>query len=125
MKSKNSEAMPSDKFDKYREPLTLTEWALLVEDRKYARVGYLEIGDFRFSTVWIGLDHRFGKDGPPLIFESMAFYKGSDTHKGNTGTDIYQVRYSTLTGARFGHLAMLWKAGWTYLLRGKEGMKNL
>jgi hypothetical protein len=25
------------------------------------------------STVWVGIDHNFGDEGPPLIFETMVF----------------------------------------------------
>jgi hypothetical protein len=40
-----------------------------VDDR---RVAYTEIDDCRVSTVFLGIDHRFG-DGPPLLFETMSF----------------------------------------------------
>ncbi len=52
------------------EPDLLT-WARWFEtsDRQLAED---EIGDIRVSTVFLGLDHSFG-DGPPLLWESMAF----------------------------------------------------
>jgi hypothetical protein len=31
-----------------------------------------EVGDVRVSTVFLGLDHRFG-DGPPVLWETMVF----------------------------------------------------
>jgi hypothetical protein len=31
------------------------------------------IGDIRVSTVFLGLDHSFGDDGPPILFETMIF----------------------------------------------------
>lgn len=30
------------------------------------------------STVFLGLDHRFSGDGPPLLFETMVFTGGED-----------------------------------------------
>jgi hypothetical protein len=32
-----------------------------------------DVGDVRVSTVFLGLDHRFTGDGPPLLFETMIF----------------------------------------------------
>jgi len=47
------------------------------------------------STFWLGLDHRFGDKGDPLIFETMVF------------TDEFESvcckRYETLKEAREGH----------------------
>lgn len=38
------------------------------------RVGLTEVGGGRsISTVFLGLDHRFFGDGPPLLFETMMF----------------------------------------------------
>jgi len=50
------------------------------------------------STVWLGLDHRYGK-GPPLIFETMAFNRITDDHG-----DTWCERWSTLDDAQVGHL---------------------
>jgi len=51
-------------------------------------------GGIEVSTVFLGLDHRFGGDGPPLIFETMVF--GGEY-------DQYQDRYSTWEEAEKGH----------------------
>ena len=42
-------------------------------DEDYARIGLDEVDGVRVSTVWLGLDHRHGPFGPPLIFETMVF----------------------------------------------------
>jgi hypothetical protein len=34
------------------------------------------IGDYWVSTVFLGLDHQWEDDGPPLLFETMVFGKG-------------------------------------------------
>lgn len=52
----------------------------------------------RVSTVFLGLDHRYGGDGPPLIFESMVF--GGEL-------DQEMDRYSTWEEAERGHAAMI------------------
>lgn len=55
------------------EPDLLT-WARWFETAE-RHVGDTTIGSVRVSTVFMGLDHRFG-DGPPLLFETMIFSDG-------------------------------------------------
>lgn len=50
------------------------------------------------STVFLGLDHRFGQAGPPLLFETMVF---------GGLLDQEQHRYATIIEARAGHSAMV------------------
>ena len=57
------------------------------------RVGNDMIGDVQVSTVFLGLDHRFG-DGTPILFETMIF---GGEH------DEYQERYETWDEALEGH----------------------
>lgn len=79
------------------------EWARDFEtvDRKVGKTK-LPSGE-TVSTVWLGLNHQFG-DGPPLIFETMAFSAA--------GEEFAMERYSTLEEARAGHDAMVekWRA---------------
>ena len=60
-------------FDKDGSLLTMEEWGVRVSDPDYKRVALTEIGDSSVSTVWLGINYRFGGDGPPLIFETMPF----------------------------------------------------
>jgi len=53
------------------------------------------IDDKRISTVWLGLDHQWNENGPPLIYETMVF--NGDPH------EIYCKRYSTWQEAEKGH----------------------
>lgn len=75
------------------------EWAVKFGERSQQNKDEWLIGDdeidedTRVSTVWLGLDHRFG-EGPPLIFESMVF--GGEY-------DGYARRYSTFEAAKEGH----------------------
>lgn len=52
----------------------------------------------RVSTVFLGIDHRFLDDGPPLVFETMVFWEGN----GRT-LDNLQWRYSDWDSAAHGH----------------------
>lgn len=65
----------------------LMAWGRWLEtaDRHVART---EVGDFLVSTVFLGLNHRWG-DGPPLLFETMVFRNGGD------GADLWSDRCST------------------------------
>jgi hypothetical protein len=79
-------------FDWQGNPISREEWARLFEDERH--IAEDEIDDVRVSTVWIGLDHRFLDDGPPLIFETMIF---------GGSLDEYCWRYATEREAREGH----------------------
>ena len=69
-------------------------WAAAFEwsERDVRRTFYDEV---MISTVFLGLNHRFG-DGPPLVFETMIF--GGPANE-------YQMRYSTWDEAVEGHMA--------------------
>lgn len=79
-------------------PITIEEWIELfgkrVEDESFWKVGTDEINGVTISTVWLGLDHNFNSEGPPLIFETMIF---SGEYDGE------QRRYSTWEEAAKGH----------------------
>jgi hypothetical protein len=72
------------------------EWGRFFNDGDKRRVAQTDIagGDIFVSTVFIGIDHRFGEDGPPLLFETMIF---GGPH------DQYTDRYSTWDEAEIGH----------------------
>ena len=42
-------------------------------DRHTRRVARTEIGDAYISTVFLGLNHAYGDDEPPMLFETMVF----------------------------------------------------
>lgn len=64
------------------------------------RVAETQVGDVWISTVYLGLDHQWG-DGPPLIFETMAF--SAPKGKADFGDELYCDRYSTEEEAQAGH----------------------
>ena len=73
--------------------LNLLEWARWFETAN-RQVAQDRIGDILISTVFLGIDHSFYADGPPLLFETMVF--GGDF-------DQEQQRYSTWEEAEAGH----------------------
>lgn len=79
----------------------LLEWAgwLDSKDRRVAldKISFLDEDGERhvqISTVFLGLDHNFSNEGPPILFETMIFGGNSDG---------FQNRYSTWEEAEEGH----------------------
>lgn len=72
------------------------EWGRWFEtaDRSVAKDDAVDV---RVSTVFLGLDHRFG-DGPPVLYETMVFAEGR-----TSAWDDYQERYATAAEAALGH----------------------
>ena len=90
--------------------MAFMDWARSFEDMDDRRVAETTLPDGKdVSTVWLGLDHAFGR-GPPLIFESMVFASAT---QGSEALD--QDRYSTEAEAREGHEALVakWLGGGT------------
>jgi hypothetical protein len=94
----------------------ITEWDKkmryvngLMGDRDYKIIKQEDLPNgYWVSTVWLGLDHRFGDTtGLPVIFETMVF-----NHKwGRSMADHDMERYCTEEEARAGHARMVekWK----------------
>lgn len=74
----------------------LMEWPQDVESNNRI-VANTKIGDVTVSTVFLGVNHRFGP-GLPLLFETMIF---GGAH------DQFQERYSTWEEAESGHARAL------------------
>ena len=81
-----------------REP-DLLKWGTWFESAN-RQVAEDMIGDVHISTVFLGLDHSFGR-GPPLLFETMIF---GGAHDG------YQERCSTWEQAEAMHAEAVAKA---------------
>ena len=72
-------------------------WGRWMEDFDNRRVAYTDINvAISVSTVFLGINHRFGGRGPPLLFETMVFTNGD-------GGDMW--RYSSWDDAAAGHEA--------------------
>jgi hypothetical protein len=83
-------------FDRAGRAITKEEWADL-HTEEYKRVGLQQYeGGVSVSTVWLGLDHSFGR-GRPQIFETMIF--------GPEGYPYQEacMRYASEAAAIMGH----------------------
>lgn len=85
-------------YDRAGNLIDLDRLVALMEDVPYRVVGKeaVELDDGQVavvSTVWLGANHNYRDDGPPIIFETMVF--GLD--------DTYQWRYTTEDEAQAGH----------------------
>lgn len=81
-------------FETY--PCSIDEWAEML--KKSRTVSSDTIKGVTVSTVFLGLDHNYSGEGPPLIFETLVF-------GGTLDQEMY--RYSTVQQAREGHEKML------------------
>jgi len=89
-------------------PCDLMTWAEWMEMRK-CQIAVEHLGDAIVSTIFIGLDHRFLGDGPPILWETM-ICGGTDEKDG------WCKRYSSRADALAGHAAAVaWVMG-----EGKE-----
>jgi hypothetical protein len=102
-------------------PCDLMTWANWFEtaDRHVAEE---TVGPFWVSTVFLGLDHRFFGEGPPILFETMVF-----PVKATGDIDFLEEecqRYATWDDAEAGHKAIvkrLWlKVNETRLTEGEK-----
>jgi len=57
------------------------------------------IEPYRVSTVFLGLDHRFVGDGPPVLWETMIF----TSREASPSFGDYQERYASRESAVAGH----------------------
>lgn len=73
-------------------------WMAEARRRDLLQVAVAHLDEILVSTVFLGLDHRFSDDGPPLLFETMIF---GGEH------DQYQARCSTWDEAEAMHSAAL------------------
>jgi len=68
------------------------EWGMWFEcNEEKRRIGYDEIEGFVVSTIFLGVNHGFGRR--PLWFETMVFRES--TGERELGQSIDQARYST------------------------------
>lgn len=97
-------------LDGHKDPvecMSLMMWCAWMEWAR--RHGKLQVGvdkvlkRFTVSTVFLGLDHRFGDTGPPILFETMVFDELEQ--KVNPGEELggATVRYATWQEADIGH----------------------
>ena len=79
---------------------SLEEWAIWFNQAdELRRVAFSVIDEgLEVSTIFLGVDHRFIGEGPPLVFETMVF-RGGDPQM--------TWRYSTWEEAEEGHKSIV------------------
>lgn len=102
--------------------LNALAWARWVEDHDH-QVARTQVGPLEISTVFLGINHDFFGEGPPLVFETMVFGNDpSDEEPDPLTIEIFDAarrkgisittrdsvvgtteRYSTFEQARRGH----------------------
>lgn len=90
------------------EVLTMEEWGKFIDKNKNRRVAKTDISyKISVSTVFLGIDHNFTDEGPPILFETMVF--GEPRYVEMFGAeriireDLYMDRYATWDEAVRGH----------------------
>lgn len=73
---------------------SIIKWSQWFEDFEKRQTAETIIGSIRISTVFLGIDRNFSRNGPPVLWETMIF--GGP----NNG---YQNRYSNIEDALSGH----------------------
>lgn len=88
-------------------PATLMEWGKWMESRGNVIIKQEVVGDCWVSTVFLGLNHSWDPDGPPILFETMVFETGKDGKRDMSG--IFQDRCTTYDEAEAVHAkAVAW-----------------
>lgn len=114
-------------FDRQGRALSRRDWSRLFsysddDGVPYQRIALDLVGDYRISTVWLGLDHNF-YGGAPLIFETIVLNDSypdippiedvldpdKELPEYTKATDLDCDRYSTEEEARAGHARMVEK----------------
>src|SRR5678816_2897059 len=49
-------------------------------------VAHTQVGEVKVSTVFLGLDHSFSSEGPPILFETMIFGGPLDGYQRRSAT---------------------------------------
>lgn len=106
-------------YDRQGQPISLMTWARLLENWDYKRVRRTKLGHPRtkvLSAVWLGLDHNFRDEGPPLLFETMLF--------GRDFRELGMWRWSTEEDARIGHMLIADLYQYNYRQRRQHWKRN-
>lgn len=90
----------------------LLDWARWCADFDNRRVATDRTKFFEVSTVFLGVDHSFGKGRPPLLFETMVFERQRKVKEifgrlMSVREDVDQWRYASWDDALTGHQAVL------------------
>lgn len=75
---------------------SMAEWGEFFRNTERRTVAKTDgVNGYDISTVFLGIDHNYSTEGPPILFETMVF--------GDDGDDVYCVRCSTWEEAEAQH----------------------
>jgi hypothetical protein len=111
-------------LDEHHEPIPLTgphaahQWARWFEGalgidspdarrKDKRRVAFTDLGWCTVSTVFLGIDHNFWGDGPPILFETMIFANKAPDETFPEEWEGMMRRYGTWAEAEIGHEEMV------------------
>lgn len=95
-------------YDREGRRLSAEEWVVLYEDVTYRCIRSSNIGAYRVSTLYVGIDHNAVESGAPMIFASFVLAKPDARQAPHwTRLEAYTKRYSTERKAREGHEALV------------------
>ena len=91
-------------YDRQGRPMDQSAWQRRFSDYDYKVVAKTVMSGWSVSTVWLGLNHNYTGQGPPVIFETMVFPPDGLQAEGE-----YCTRHATEAEARAGHVeAVRW-----------------
>lgn len=83
----------------------LEEWAMRLA--RHTFVDFDLIGDAQVSTVFLGIDHDFGRGGPLQLFETMVLDRSDEGSLFDSSSRGTMRRYATYAEAQQGHEEVL------------------
>ena len=106
-------------------PVPTLEWARWYEAAD-CHVALTETELHEVSTVFLGLDHNWHPDGPPVLFETMVFSRERGGEGQRLGDELGEImdRYSTWAEALKGHNDILREVS-KLERKAKEKLKSL
>lgn len=97
----NNEYDPFQYFDRQGNRITQKKWSDYLSDEDYKIVRQEDVNNFFVSTIWLGMNHCYEANKPPLIFETMVFQEFPEEYTCE-GLCLMR-RYSTEEEALIGH----------------------
>jgi hypothetical protein len=87
-------------------PIDQEEWVAR-SNKDEQRVAQDWVAGKWVSTVWLGINHRFTGDGPPIIFETMVFRCEAGEGPPDSWGELFCKRYATEEEALEGHRTLV------------------
>lgn len=86
-------------YNRQGKPISMSECVHLSEIQNYRILNHTSFKNILLSTVWLGINHNFSMQGPPLIFETMVFFNEGDSPMWRYSTEAAARRHNHLISA--------------------------